>query len=199
MRGASEIGVSDLPPSKRFATQAAWERWLERNHASKKEIWIEFAKKGSAIKTLTYPEAVICALCYGWIDSQDRSGGAEIALQRFTPRGKRSRWSRINREHAERLTKERRMKPAGLAAIEQAKQNGMWDAAYEPPSTAKPPEDFERALRKNRKARTFFETLNGQNRYAILHRLAAPAKPETRAKRIEKFVSMLERGEKLYP
>jgi uncharacterized protein YdeI (YjbR/CyaY-like superfamily) len=190
--------MSDLPPSKRFATQAQWERWLERNHASDKEIWLQFAKKGSDVKTLTYPEAVISALCYGWIDSQGRSGGEKITLQRYTPRGKRSRWSRINCEHAQRLIKEGRMKPAGLAAIEQAKQNGQWDAAYEPPSTSKVPEDLEKALRRNKKAREFFATLNSQNRYAILHRLAAPGKPETRAKRIEKFVAMLEAGEKLY-
>jgi uncharacterized protein YdeI (YjbR/CyaY-like superfamily) len=191
--------VTELPESKRFATQAAWERWLERNHASKKEIWIEIAKKGSDVKTVTYPEAVISALCYGWIDSQGRSGGDKVALQRFTPRGKRSRWSRINREHAERLIEQSLMKPSGLAAVEQAKANGLWDAAYEPPSTAKPPEDFTRALRKSRKAREFFATLNGQNRYAILHRLAAPGSPETRTRRIEKFVAMLERGEKIYP
>ena len=191
--------MSELPASKRFATQAQWERWLERNHASAKEIWLQFAKKGSDVKTLTYPEAVIVALCYGWIDSQGRSGGEKITLQRYTPRGKRSRWSRINREHAERLIKEGKMTPAGLAAIEQAKGNGMWDAAYEPPSTATVPPDFEQALKKSKKAREFFATLNGQNRYAILHRLAAPGKPETRAKRIEKFVAMLERGEKIYP
>jgi len=190
--------VTELPASKRFATQAHWERWLERNHASTKEIWIEIAKKGSDVKTLTYPEAVISALCYGWIDSQGRSGGEKVALQRFTPRGKRSRWSRINREHATRLIDEGRMKPAGYAAIEQAKANGRWDAAYEPPSTSTVPEDFEKALKRNKKAREFFASLNGQNRYAVLHRIAAPGKPETRAKRIEKFVAMLEAGEKLY-
>ena len=190
--------MTELPSSKRFATQAQWERWLERNHASEKEVWLQFAKKGSDVKTLTYPEAVISALCYGWIDSQGRSGGEKITLQRYTPRGKRSRWSRINREHAQRLIKEGRIKPAGLAAIEQAKANGMWDAAYEPPSTSKVPEDLEKALRRNKKAREFFATLNSQNRYAILHRLAAPGKPETRARRVEKFVAMLEAGEKLY-
>jgi uncharacterized protein YdeI (YjbR/CyaY-like superfamily) len=191
--------TSELPASKRFRTQSQWERWLERNHASEKEIWLEFAKKGSDVETLTYAEAVISALCYGWIDSQGRSGGAKISLQRYTPRGKRSRWSRINREHALRLIEEGRMQPAGLAAIEQAKQNGQWDAAYEPPSTSTVPEDLERALRRNKKARAFFATLDGRNRYAILHRLAVPGKPETRAKRIEKYVAMLEAGEKLYP
>lgn len=191
--------TSELPKAKRFLTQAQWEQWLERNHASAREIWLEFAKKGSDVKTLTYSEAVISALCYGWIDSQGRSGGEKISLQRYTPRGKRSRWSRINREHAQRLIKEGRMKPPGLAAVEQAKRNGQWDAAYEPPSTATVPEDLERALRRNKKAREFFSTLDSRNRYAILHRLAAAAKPETRARRIERFVAMLEAGEKLYP
>ena len=191
--------TTELPPSKRFRTQKEWERWLERNHATAKEVWLQFAKKGSDVTTLTYAEAVISALCYGWIDSQGRSGGEKITLQRYTPRGKRSRWSRINREHALRLIEDGRMKPAGLAAIEQAKANGEWERAYEPPSTSKVPEDLERALRRNKKARTFFESLNSQNRYAILHRLAAAKKPETRERRIAKFVEMLAAEEKLYP
>jgi uncharacterized protein YdeI (YjbR/CyaY-like superfamily) len=191
--------VSELPAAKRFATQEAWERWLERNHTSARDIWIQIAKKGSDVRTLTYPEAVISALCYGWIDSQGRSGGEKVALQRFSPRGKRSRWSRINREHALRLIEEGRMKPAGMRAIEQAKANGEWDAAYEPPSTSTVPDDLARALKRNKRAGAFFADLNGQNRYAILHRLAAAKKPETRARRIEKFVDMLEKGETIYP
>lgn len=191
--------MSELPAAKRFATQAAWERWLERNHTSARDIWIQIAKKGSDVRTLTYPEAVISALCYGWIDSQGRSGGEKVALQRFSPRGKRSRWSRINREHALRLIEEGRMKPAGMRAIEQAKANGEWDAAYEPPSTSTVPDDLARALKRNKRAGAFFADLNGQNRYAILHRLAAAKKPETRARRIEKFVDMLEKGETIYP
>lgn len=191
--------TSNLPAAKRFRTQKGWERWLERNHAKAKDIWIEIAKKNSDVKTVTYPEAVISALCYGWIDSQGRSGGEKVALQRFSPRGKRSRWSRINREHALRLIDEGRMKPAGLAAIEQAKANGEWDRAYEPPSTSKVPEDLERALKRNKKAREAFASLNSQNRYAILHRLAAAKKPETRERRILTFIEMLAAGEKLYP
>jgi uncharacterized protein YdeI (YjbR/CyaY-like superfamily) len=191
--------MSELPASNRFRSQKEWEHWLERNHSTAKEIWLQFAKKGSDVKTLTYAEAVISALCYGWIDSQGRSGGEKIALQRYTPRGKRSRWSRINREHALKLIDEGRMKPAGYAAIEQAKVNGEWDRAYEPPSTSKVPDDLVRALRRNKKARVAFETLDGRNRYAILHRLAAAKKPETRARRIAQFVEMLAEGKKLYP
>ena len=190
--------TTELPASKRFRSQKEWERWLERNHATAKEVWLEFAKKGSSIKTLTYSEAVISALCYGWIDSQGLSGGLEIHLRRYTPRGKRSRWSRINREHALRLIDEGRMKPAGLAAIDQARANGEWDRAYEPPSASRIPADLERALKRNKNARDFFATLDGRNRYAILHRLAAAKKPETRERRIAKFVEMLAAGEKLY-
>ncbi len=183
----------------RFKTQREWERWLDKNHDKADEVWLEFAKKGSTIKTLTYAEAVESALCYGWIDSRGRSGGPEIALQRFSPRRRRSRWSRINREHAERLIATGRMKPSGFAAIETAKETGQWDAAYEPPSTAKVPEDLEAALNKNAKARKFFESLDSGNRYAILHRIGEAKKPETRAARIAKFVEMCAKGEKTYP
>jgi uncharacterized protein YdeI (YjbR/CyaY-like superfamily) len=186
-------------PSIRFDSQAKWEVWLKRNHAKETEVWLEIAKKAATFKTVTYPEAVESALCYGWIDSQMRSGGPEFTVQRFTPRGPRSKWSRINTEHAMRLIDAGRMTEAGLAAIERAKRNGQWDAAYEPPSTAAVPEDLERALKRSAKAKRFFASLDSRNRYAILHRIADAKKPETRARRIEKFVAMCERGEKIYP
>ncbi len=185
-------------PSIRFKTQAQWERWLDKNHSTQTEVWLEIAKKAASFKTVTYPEAVISALCYGWIDSMMRSGGPEFTTQRFTPRGPRSKWSRINREHAERLIAEGKMKPSGLAAIEVAKANGQWDAAYEPPSTMTVPSDLQQALNRNAKAKKFFATLTSQNRYAILFRIQDAKKPETRARRIAKFVSMLEAGEKIY-
>ncbi len=185
--------------SLRFASQREWERWLRTNHSKVREVWIEFAKKGASFTTVTYPEAVESALCYGWIDSQGRSGGPEIALQRFTPRGPRSKWSRLNRENASRLIDAGRMKPAGLAAIEDAKKRGAWDAAYEPPSTSKVPDDLAAALKKNAKAKKLFDALDSRNRYAILHRIQDAKKPETRARRIAKFVEMLAKGEKLYP
>jgi uncharacterized protein YdeI (YjbR/CyaY-like superfamily) len=119
----------------RFKSQAEWERWLARHHDKEKDVWIEIAKKAASFKTVTYPEAVESALCYGWIDSMMRSGGPEFTTQRFSPRGPRSKWSRLNRENAERLIRAGRMTPAGFAAIEVAKANGQWDAAYEPPTT----------------------------------------------------------------
>ncbi len=191
--------MNPAEPVVRLKDQRAWERWLERNHAKERAVWLEFAKKGVPIKTVNYMEAVESALCYGWIDGQGRSGGPEISLQRFTPRGPRSRWSKINREKALKLIDAGRMKPSGFEAIERAKSNGEWDRAYDPPSTATVPVDLERALNKNKKARTFFAKLDSQNRYAILHRLAAAKKPETRAARIAKFVEMCAKGEKLYP
>jgi len=183
----------------RFDTQAQWERWLKRNHAGEKEVWLEIAKKAASFVTVTYPEAVESALCYGWIDSQMRSGGPEFVLQRFTPRGPRSKWSRLNTENASRLIDTGRMTPAGMKAIEDAKASGRWDAAYEPPSTAVVPNDLERALKRNAKAKKAFAGLDGRNRYAILHRIADAKKDETRARRIEKLVEMLSKGEKIYP
>lgn len=162
------------------------------------EVWLEVAKKAASFTTVTYPEAVESALCYGWIDSQMRSGGPEFVMQRFTPRGPRSKWSRLNTENALRLIDAGRMKAGGMKAIEDAKASGRWDAAYEPPSTSTVPEDLERALKRNAKAKKFFDGLDSRNRYAILHRIADAKKPETRARRIEKFVGMCERGEKLY-
>jgi uncharacterized protein YdeI (YjbR/CyaY-like superfamily) len=191
--------VNPDEPVVRVKSQREWERWLERNHSKVKAVWIEFAKKGVPIKTVTYPEAVESALCYGWIDGMGKSGGPEISLQRFTPRGPRSRWSKINREKALRLIDEGRMKPSGFEAIERAKQNGEWDKAYDPPSTATVPDDLQKALNRNAKAKKFFASLDSQNRYSILHRVAAAKKPETRAARITKFVEMCAKGEKIYP
>jgi uncharacterized protein YdeI (YjbR/CyaY-like superfamily) len=185
--------------SVRFGSQREWERWLEKNHAKEKDVWLEIAKKAATFKTISYPEAVESALCYGWIDSLMRSGGPEFTTQRFSPRGPRSKWSKINRGHAERLIADGRMKPSGLAAIDVAKRNGEWDKAYEPPSTSTVPPDLEKALKRNKKANAFFASLDSRNRYAILHRIQDAKKPETRARRIEKFVDMCERGEKLYP
>jgi uncharacterized protein YdeI (YjbR/CyaY-like superfamily) len=186
-------------PIEFFANQADFERWLRKHHSSASCIWVKFAKKKSGITSVNWDQAVDVALCYGWIDGQSKSLDDTYILQRFTPRGKRSTWSKLNRERVARLTKDGRMQPAGAAEVERAKADGRWDAAYDPPSTAKVPDDLAKALAKSAKARTFFESLNSQNRYAILHRLQDAKKPETRARRLEKFVEMLKKGEKLYP
>lgn len=181
-----------------FADQKAWEKWLHANHATADEIWIQTAKVASRIKTINHAEALEIALCYGWIDGQIKPLDAHYTLRRFIPRRKHSIWSQINRAKALSLIEQGRMQPAGLAAIEQAKANGRWDAAYQPPSDKSLPPDLEAAFKKSRKAAAFFKTLDSRNRYAILFRLQTAKKPETRAARLTKFVTMLERGEKLF-
>jgi uncharacterized protein YdeI (YjbR/CyaY-like superfamily) len=182
-----------------FASAAEWEAWLEEHHADSDGIWVKFAKKGSGIPTVVYKEAVHEALRYGWIDGHTKRVDDDYYIQRFTPRRARSRWSKINCAKAEALIASGAMQPAGLAEVERAKADGRWEAAYDAPSTATVPDDLRAALDNDAKASAFFETLDATNRYAILHRLQEAKKPETRARRIEKFVAMLSRGETIYP
>jgi uncharacterized protein YdeI (YjbR/CyaY-like superfamily) len=189
---------STEPPVKAFRTRAAWEKWLAGHHGDEAGVWMKFAKKGTGVTTVTYAEALEVALCYGWIDAQARSFDETYYLQRFLPRRKRSKWSKINRDSATRLIEAGAMKPPGLAEVERAKADGRWDAAYDSPASATVPDDLERALTRNKKAREFFATLSGQNRYAILHRIQDAKRPETRARRIAQFVDMLARGETIH-
>ena len=182
-----------------FASPQHWEAWLDEYHLTAKGLWIKFAKKGAGLDSVTYAEAVDGALCYGWIDGQTASLDDRFYLQRFTPRGPRSKWSKINRAKALALIDAGRMKPAGLAAVEQAQRDGRWEQAYDSPSTASVPDDLQRELDQNEAAAAFFATLDSRNRYAILYRIQDAKKPETRARRIEQFVAMLSRQEKLYP
>ena len=186
-------------PIKLFKSQQAWTTWLDKNHAKSEGVWLQIAKKAGNVKTVTYTEAVEVALCYGWIDGQGKGLDDSAWLQKFTPRGPRSIWSKINRQKAEELIASGRMQPAGLAAIERAKQNGRWDNAYDSHRTAGVPADLQAALDANAKAKAFFATLDSTNRYAILFRLQTAKKAETRARRIAQFVGMLEKHEKLYP
>lgn len=186
-------------PIEPFETPAAFARWLKKHGASVPVLWLKMAKKKSGLRSITWSEAVDVALCYGWIDGQSKSLDETYVLQRFTPRGKRSKWSKLNRERVARLIEGGRMQPAGLAEVERAKADGRWDAAYDSPSTAVVPDDLAMALAKNKKAKAFFESLTGANRYAILHRLQDAKKPETRVRRIEKFIEMLKNGETLHP
>lgn len=181
-----------------FASANAFERWLARNHSEQSGIWLRIFKKDSRRATVTYAEALDVALCYGWIDGQKQRGDEESFLQRFTPRGKRSAWSKINTGHVERLTREGRMKPAGVAAVEAAKQDGRWAAAYSSWGTFEMPGEFAAALAKSPKASEFFATLSKPNRYAIFYRLTTAKRPETKARRLQEFIAMLERGEKLH-
>jgi uncharacterized protein YdeI (YjbR/CyaY-like superfamily) len=161
-------------------------------------LWLQIAKKGSGLKSVTYSDAIEIALCYGWIDGQKKPYDDEIWLQRFVPRSSRSVWSKINREKAQALVASGAMKPAGLAAIEQAKQSGRWDTAYDSPRGAAVPGDLQAALDASPKAKAFFETLDKANRYAILWRIQTVKKAETRARKITQFVEMLEREEKIH-
>ncbi|MGH9836502.1 MAG: YdeI/OmpD-associated family protein, partial [Blastocatellia bacterium] len=190
--------TTDLP-SLFFERQKDWAVWLDKNHATSSGVWLKLARKASGIQSVTYDEALEVALCYGWIDGQRKSHDETSFLQKFTPRGPKSIWSKINTEKAQRLIESGRMKPAGLKAIESAKQDGRWDAAYAPQSKAAVPDDLQVELDRNAKAKAFFATLDSRNRYAILHRIHTAKKAETRAKRIEQFIRMLENKEKIYP
>jgi uncharacterized protein YdeI (YjbR/CyaY-like superfamily) len=161
-------------------------------------VWLRFAKKGSGVVSVVYAEALEVALCYGWIDSQVKTLDERFYLQKFTPRRAGSKWSRINRDKVTELTKQGRMKPAGLEQVELAKADGRWAAAYSSPANVEVPADLRKALDASPKAAEFFATLNKSNRYAIVYQLEDAKKPETRVRRLEKFVGMLERGEKLY-
>jgi uncharacterized protein YdeI (YjbR/CyaY-like superfamily) len=195
---AASDKLGDLPV-KLFKDQKAWETWLSRQHGKSGGLWLRLAKKAGGLQSVSYPEALEVALCYGWIDGQKQSFDDESWLQKFTPRGPRSIWSKINRARAQELIEQGRMQPAGLAAIEAARQSGQWDGAYDSHRTAAPPEDFAAALDEHPEAKAFYATLNSQNRYAILFRIQTAKKPETRRKRIDQFIAMLERHEKLYP
>jgi uncharacterized protein YdeI (YjbR/CyaY-like superfamily) len=182
-----------------FADPAAFRAWLGAHHASQSGLWLRIAKAASPLQSVTYAEALDVALCFGWIDGQKRSHDAETFLQKFTPRQKRSSWSKRNREHVERLIAAGEMHPAGLAAVAAARADGRWDRAYDSSSTATVPDDLRAALDEHPAARAFFETLTGANRYAILYRIQTAVKPETRARRIAEFVGMLQRREVLHP
>jgi len=182
-----------------FEDRRAWEAWLEQNHQTERGVWVRLAKKGSELRSVSRADALDVALCYGWIDGQSKSSDADSWLQKFTPRGARSIWSKRNREHVERLISSGEMRAPGLAAVEAAKSDGRWDRAYDPPSTAEVPPDFQAALDEQPDAKAFFETLGSQNRYAILHRIQTAVRPETRARRIAEFIGMLVRKETLHP
>ena len=190
--------IAELPTLP-FENKKKWADWLARQHDKSAGVWLKLAKKDSRIPSVTYEEALDVALCYGWIDGQKKGFDDKYWLQKFTPRGPKSIWSKINTEKAERLIASGEMKPSGLKAVEAAKQDGRWGAAYSSQKNISVPEDFQSALDKNRIAKAFFATLNSANRYAILFRITTARKPETRTKRIQQFVEMLERGEKLYP
>lgn len=184
---------------RHFEDKNAWEAWLADQHGTSSGLWLRLAKKGSVYQSVSYAEALEVALCHGWIDGQKKSDDEDFWLQKFTPRAARSLWSKVNREKALALIEVGRMSPAGLREVERAQGDGRWDAAYAPSSGATVPEDFQSSLDANPKAKAFFETLKSQNRYAFLFRVQTAKKPETRAKRIQQFIQMLENHETFHP
>lgn len=188
---ANELVVADL---------SAWRRWLKAHGTKQDEAWLVLAKKGVTEPTsLTYDQALDEALCHGWIDGQKASRDASTFKQRFTPRRPKSPWSARNVEIVGRLLADGRMTAQGLLMVEQAKADGRWDSAYAGQATMEVPADLASALQQNQRASEMFEILTKQNRYAILYRIASAKREETRLRRIQQFVDMLERGESIYP
>ena len=199
MPNRSKVNAKDDFPIRLFRSRRDWADWLKKEHRKSAGIWLRLAKKKSNVESVTYQEALDIALCYGWIDGQKRPESEDFWLQRFLPRSEKSLWSKINRAKALTLIANGEMESAGMEAIEDAKADGRWDAAYDSPSGATVPDDFQAALESNPAAAAFFEGLDRANRYAILWRLQTAKRAETRAHRIELFVAMLGRHEKIHP
>jgi uncharacterized protein YdeI (YjbR/CyaY-like superfamily) len=178
-------------PVLAFPTAAAWHEWLAEHGATSAGAWLKTAKKGAAEPTVTYADALEVALCFGWIDGQKGPLDDQYWLQRFTPRKPGSNWSRINTQKAAALIEAGRMQPAGQREVELAKADGRWDRAYAGQRTAAVPDDLRQALDANATASAFFDTISGVNRYAILYRIQAVKRPETRARKIAQYVQML--------
>lgn len=185
-------------PTQPFESMKKWANWLAKEHARSAGVWLKLAKKDSGIPTVTYQEALDVALCYGWIDGQKKGFDDKYWLQKFTPRGAKSIWSKINTEKAERLIASGNMKPAGLKTVEAAKLDGRWEAAYASQKNISISNDFQAALDKNQKAKAFFTALKSAERYSFLFRVYNTKKPETRAKKVQQFVEMLARGQKIH-
>jgi uncharacterized protein YdeI (YjbR/CyaY-like superfamily) len=185
-------------PILSFQNQEEWRSWLDQNHAITDGIWLRMYKKASGITKVNYDQALEEALCYGWIDGIVHKYDEVSYIQKFTPRRKQSMWSEINKNHIDRLTRLGKMHSSGIFEVERAKKDGRWDAAYASPSNTEIPEDFERAISKNKKAEEFWTTLSKTNKYAMIWQINTAKKEETRVRRIEKFIGMLERGEKFY-
>jgi uncharacterized protein YdeI (YjbR/CyaY-like superfamily) len=185
-------------PVVSFASRGAFEGWLAHNHDTSKGVWLKIAKKGAPEATLSYGEGVEAALSFGWIDGQKDRADEYYWLQRFTPRTSTSRWSKINREKAERLIETGRMRPAGLAAVDRARADGRWDAAYAGSRTATVPDDLRTEFDRDPQVAASFAALDARNRYAIIWRINDAKRPETRRRRIAKYLGMLRRGERIH-
>ena len=192
-------GVTQDLETMTFDSAEAFEEWLAEHHAVRPGIWLRIRKKAPGVVALDYAQALDVALCYGWIDGQKAKFDEEWWLQRFTPRTRTSRWSKINRDKVAALIEQGRMRPPGQAEIDRAKADGRWEAAYDSPRAATVPDDLAAALAAEPAAAAFFETLDRQNRFAVLYRIQDAKRAETRARRIATYVAMLAKGEKLHP
>jgi uncharacterized protein YdeI (YjbR/CyaY-like superfamily) len=193
------VGVTQDLEIVAFESPEAFQAWLGDHHADSPGIWLKLRKKSPGVVALDYAQALDVALCYGWIDGQKGRFDDQWWLQRFTPRKPRSKWSKINRDKVATLIEQGRMRPSGQAEVDHAKADGRWEAAYDGAKNATVPDDLAAALTADPAAAAFFETLDRQNRYAILYRIQDAKKAETRTRRIEKYVAMLAKGEKLHP
>ncbi len=189
----------DNLPVMTFESQQSWEVWLAEHHADTQGIWLKIAKKATDIASVSYAQALESAICYGWIDGQKASFDDQHWLQKFTPRRPKSIWSKVNCDAAMILLATGKMQPAGIRQIELAKADGRWETAYESQSQITIPADLQSELDKNQQAKEFFNTLDSRNRYAVLFRIQMAKKPETRVARIQKFVEMLSKHQKIYP
>ncbi len=189
---------ADSRPVMTFESQQSWDAWLKEHHTDTQGIWLKIAKKATGVASVSYAEALESAICYGWIDGQKASFDDQYWLQKFTPRRPKSIWSKVNCDAAMALLAAGKMQPAGIRQIELAKTDGRWEAAYESQSQITIPADLQSELDKNQQAKEFFSTLDSRNRYAVLFRIQTAKKPETRAARIQKFVEMLSKNQKIY-
>ncbi len=189
--------MADLPTVV-FESEAKWEAWLTENYGDSQGVWLKIAKKGTGVTTVNYADALTVALCFGWIDGQRNKFDEVYFLQKFTPRRPKSIWSQVNCAKVTELIEQGRMREPGLAEIEKAKQDGRWDEAYPSQSNATVPDDLQQALDQNPQAQAFFDSLNSQNRFAILFRLHTAKRAETRQKRLNEFIIMLTEGRKIY-
>lgn len=191
--------MADEMPELLLPDAAAWHAWLEENHAASNGVWLVLSKKGGTVTSLTYPDALDEALCFGWIDGQKRRRDEGSSVQRMTPRRSRSMWSSRNVGHVERLEREGRMQEAGRAQVRAAQADGRWENAYGGASTMVVPEDLAEALAASPAAQAWFDALTSTNRFAVLYRMVSVKRPETRTRKIAEAVSSLSRGETPYP
>lgn len=184
---------------REFADRPAFEQWLAAHHDTEDELWLKIHKKGSGLPSVTSREALDVALCWGWIDGIRKPFDVKSFLQRYVPRGRKSIWSQINREHVERLIREGRMQPGGLQQVEAAKADGRWDKAYASARTMEFPHDLLAAIEAEPQAMERFGQLNAQNRYALAFRTHNMKTAEGRRRKIASLVEMLKRGETPHP